>query len=1120
MHFRFLLGPAGSGKTSRCLAEIRETLKREPNGAPLLLLAPKQSTYQLERQLLEDPDLPGWTRLQILSFERLARGILEESQPVRLLDEAGRIMVLRALLRREAGALELFRSSSRQAGFAQELSATLRELQRHRIGPARLRELAGRFTDASALGDKLTDLDRLLGAYQDWLSAHELEDADLLPDLATEALADRAYPFQVAGLWLDGFAELTPQETALLAAVARRSGHATLAFCCPDDFQREVSWLSTWTLVTQTVRRVHTELTSTAGAEWSVETLRRTPEVGRFVQQPALAHLEQAWTSPAAATGPAQARAAEGLRLVECVDFEHEAEIAAREIWRHVRAGGRFRDIAVTLRSLDFGHAALERVFLRYEIPYFLDRREPLAHHPLAELTRGALRLAAFHWQSEDWFGVLKTGLAGADAGFVDALENEALARGWEGAVWSQAHLESPPGLTLPPAVLREVVVPFTTFLRAVGEEPSAAQLVAALRRLWESLRVEDRLRRWAEEPPDPALRVVGSDLAHTLHRTAREQIDACLGSLELGFAETQLPLRDWLPILDAGLAAVTAGVIPPSQDQVMIGAVDRSRQPDLQLALVLGLNEGRFPAPALEPGILTEADRRMLDLAGASLGTDRRRRIGHERYYAYIAFTRPRRRLVLTWSRRDREGRPLNPSPFLRTVQEIFPELPVERAESESVSPSCPPTVLAERAEHPCELVPWLLARPTSTPLDGLAGDPVRRAWLRQSRVQPSATRLHPSAAALLYGREPHVSLSALEDFAACPFRFFAKHGLRGRERRLHEVDPRETGSLAHELLARFHTSVTQDGGRWRDLSPDQARRRFDQVAARTVASFHDGLFHASPEARWQVSGLLAALRDFVGTTVGWLATNRFDPTLAEVGFGGSGSWPAWRLVLTEGRALHIHGKVDRVDCLRTPEGQLQFLVLDYKLSLPRVDDDLITAGIDLQLVTYLLALTDLRPWPAPAASSFASPTNPSAIPVGLFYVGIRSRPKAASSRAEWISGAGQAQPPAPHRGRFLEEVAPCLDPATNGRSTGQFQIRYTKAGRLAKTSDGRTAEDFDALLSTTHARLRQLGSDLIGGLVGAEPLKLGTFTACDECDLQALCRFDAWTQSFRRLE
>jgi ATP-dependent helicase/nuclease subunit B len=46
---------------------------------------------------------------------------------------------------------------------------------------------------------------------------------------------------------------------------------------------------------------------------------------------------------------------------------------------------------------------------------------------------------------------------------------------------------------------------------------------------------------------------------------------------------------------LEAGLASLTVGVVRFALDQVLIGAIDRSRNPDLKLALVLGLNQRAF---------------------------------------------------------------------------------------------------------------------------------------------------------------------------------------------------------------------------------------------------------------------------------------------------------------------------------------------------------------------------------------------------------------------------------------------------------------------------------------------------------------------------------------------
>src|SRR5436190_9156777 len=105
-----LAGPAGSGKTFRCLAEIATLLRAEPDGPPLILLAPRQATYQLERQILSLPDLHGFSRLRILSFQRLAQFIFEltgRAEP-KLLEEQGRVMVLRAILGRRREGLRIF----------------------------------------------------------------------------------------------------------------------------------------------------------------------------------------------------------------------------------------------------------------------------------------------------------------------------------------------------------------------------------------------------------------------------------------------------------------------------------------------------------------------------------------------------------------------------------------------------------------------------------------------------------------------------------------------------------------------------------------------------------------------------------------------------------------------------------------------------------------------------------------------------------------------------------------------------------------------------------------------------------------------------------------------------
>src|SRR5580692_12471285 len=109
---------------------MRAALAKSPDGPLLIFIAPKQATFQIERQLLGGETVAGFTRLHVLSFDRLAQFIFENLHvaPPRLLSAEGRLMVLRALLRQHDGELKLLRGSARRVGFAQEVGGQLSEL--------------------------------------------------------------------------------------------------------------------------------------------------------------------------------------------------------------------------------------------------------------------------------------------------------------------------------------------------------------------------------------------------------------------------------------------------------------------------------------------------------------------------------------------------------------------------------------------------------------------------------------------------------------------------------------------------------------------------------------------------------------------------------------------------------------------------------------------------------------------------------------------------------------------------------------------------------------------------------------------------------------------------------
>lgn len=1087
-----LTGRAGSGKTYRCLAEIAALLKENPEGAPLLMVAPRQATYQLERQILSFEGVEGFTRLRIVSFQRLADFVFEAigAEGQELLDEQGRIMVLRALLARHRGELKVYGESARHDGLARELSDLWREMVERHVGPKLLLESALR-VENPRLAAKLADFALLFGKYAAWLKEKGLRDGDELLDIAAEAAEGARLP-EIGGLWVDGFAQMTPQERRLLLALLTSCKRATLAFCLPPPSEEDTDALSTWSLVGRTHSQLRVELTTRLGVEPEDAVLPAPGKDRRFEAAPALAHLEAHWASPKKFEGAAEAKQ---LRVARCASPEAEAIFAAREILKFTRNGGRFREAAVLVRSLENYHDIIKRVFKRYGIPCFLDRRESVAHHPLAELTRGMLRSLAFDFAHRDFFAALKSGLWGAELDEIDWLENLALARAWRGNIWQELTFEKnvhERERRRANELRDEIFKPIARLKDALGAQPTGTKLALAIRAFWDELGVEARLEEW-DEP---------------LHEAVWTQMVEWLDSVALAFGDSAMPLRDWLQIVDAGLSGLTVGLIPPALDQTLVGAVDRSRNPDLKAVFLLGANEGVFPAVTKERVLLSDLERDELARADCHLAEATVWNLGRERFYGYIACTRARQSVTVTFAGAGSDGSPANPSIFVAHLKRLFPGLEVANFDL----PQWP------EAEAPHELNALIfkaaLEKDSASIGAQLMSWPIFAEASERARLGVVAEdlKLSPATVERIYGKRLRTSASRFEEFASCAFRFFVTSGLRAKERLEFQLDAREKGAFTHAILAKFHERVQGMGKRWKDVAPETGQKMIAEIAAEIEPEFQDGLTRLTPTNRFEARAKVEALQTFIGSYLELLRGCDFDPQFVELPFGfedkneGAPALPIWTVPIEGTDAtLEFGGRIDRIDWFIDPANKRCLaLVLDYKSSGKTLDRRLIENAIQQQLPAYLAALRAVAGPPL-----FPYPVEPA----GAFYVNLRPRISASGSRAEAMDQKSASADLA-QDGIFDAAILERLDP---GGTRALF--KYPKRGSTVSVAALPT-EEFRELIEGTEARLRELGRRVFAGEIAINPYAHAGATACEYCPHASICRIDPWTHDFRKLE
>ncbi|HSW47182.1 MAG TPA: PD-(D/E)XK nuclease family protein, partial [Phycisphaerae bacterium] len=973
MSVRFVVGRAGSGKTWRCLEAVRAALREDAaRGGRLILLVPEQASFQMERALVETPDVPGFTRCEVLSFRRLAHRIFAETgADSRRGDETigplGRLMVIRRLMRQQRKSLRLLGEVADKPGLVKHVAGTIEELMRENVEPQALADQAAKMEAGNPLGAaKLADVTRLYLAYVDYLIDDRLDPAQYL-NLATRRL-DACPWLAEADVWVDGFAGFTRQEADLLIALARRVRRMEIALLVdPDASAVEASrppdfTLSLFARTERTLINLRNEMRSAGVAvEEPVRLKARTSP--RFTSDE-LAALERRLFGAEGAESRIESASHAAVQVLSLPNRRCEAEAAVAEIQRLTREGDppmRYRDIAVIVRDLDAYQDLLSAAMRSAGIPCFIDRRQSTAYHPLIELIRSLLAIAADDCRCESVRLSLKTGLLPIESGQADLLENYLIAHGINGRsrwdeVWTHTRIFRRVGEggelnDVQRVTLERVNEARRAYLAAVGSWVDDASAEAGQTgRTWatrlfeclERIEVRQTLRTWTDRADEDG----ETEQAET-HRQVWTDFVELLDEFVRALGQESMTIDAFRETIEAALSEFDLGLAPPTLDQVVVGAIERSRQPQIRAALLLGFDHLHYPRRRSEDPLLGDVEREALEDAGVPVGASRRRQMLDERLLAYIALTRASKRLWISFPQSDAEGQPIQPSPFL---QEVLTALPGVRTEE----PGDPriggvPAWISGVSDLGGRLAVEFRYRPV---LDA-EGEPHRRAaWnalYEAARRRPEwRTTLTRALAGLRYRNDARLdvelvglavgggqlvaSVSRLEAFARCPFAHCADYWLRLEPRVEAEMKPTEVGTVCHAILERFAADLLAGGTGLAELGDDEIAERVDAAAvsvrplldsammldhARNAFLIDRGRSYMERVGRWQRDAARAG---------------RFRPWKVEYpfGFAGRGSG-VLALTTPKGRTILLRGRIDRVD-LADLGDELLGAVIDYK--------------------------------------------------------------------------------------------------------------------------------------------------------------------------------------------
>lgn len=1126
MAVQFVLGRAGTGKTAaiqeQLFKRIQETRQGQLLGAPMILLVPEQASFQAEYELAVKSENGGMMGSQVLSFGRLAHRLMQELGDLTLVpvDDLGKNMVLRMLLERHRDELQVFGRSALQPGFAAQLGRLISECKSYGVSFAHSENLEW---GTSSLNQKISDLRLVMNLYDSYLAEGYCDAEDILNRVASK-VRDSVYIRQ-AEIFIDGFSGFTNQELRLIEQLMVHARQVTIALTLdPQERDEQLDELSLFYPTWRTYQALKT-IARENGVTVREPLLLTTPH--RFARSPWLNKLESAyfqWGDPGEA--PEQQRADE-VALLSAVNRRAEVEAVALKILSLAREEGyRWRDMAILLREIGTYADEISAVFSEYNIPHFLDQKRTLLHHPLIELVRSALEAIVNRWRYDAVFRCLKTDLLAADEEQetareeIDLLENYVLAHGVFGYQWAEEspwHFGGQTGAEEDARIdqlRRKYAAPLLHFeqeiKRAMREDVRA--MTTVLYQFLAALNIPQKLEQWQKQAEQQ-----GDLQSAQVHGQVWNGLIALMDQIVEVMGEEQMELSTYARVLDSGLETIEMGLVPPALDQVLIGSMERSRQPDVKALFLLGVNDGVIPMRPREDGILDEAERERLAEIGVELAPGAKQRLMAESYLLYQALTRPSERLLLSCALADHEGKALLPAALFNRVQEVLPQVkhqifynePTGEMAADAFLLGNPQRVFShlltliramkKSGELPVfwwEVYDWFLR---SSP------DAEREKWLLSAlRYLNLPRKLQAETSKSLYGQQLRMSVSRLERFSSCPFSHFSSHGLRLAERMQYKLERFDVGELFHASLKRAVEKMNEENLEWGRMTETSSMQLANDVVEELVPATRSSILTRTARYRYLSGKLKRAVGRAIYVLGEHAKRSRFAPVGLEVSFGPKGDLPGLSLSLENGVELQLIGRIDRVD--QSLDGEVPYLrVIDYKSSAKPLQLADVWNGLNLQLLVYLdVVVSNSEKWLGRKAEMG-----------GVFYYQVAD-PFVTAKR---MLTAEEAEKERAKRLRMKglmladPELARMMDAQIEQGASELLPFEIKKDGTLSSRSSVATADQFGALTEYVRQTVKEISTRMTEGDIQIEPYTKGTMTACDYCAYKPVCQFDAQT-------
>lgn len=1106
MKLRIIYGTSGTGKSEYCFNKSAQNSTKN-NELNTVIITPEQFSFTAETRLMQSiydvEKSKAVLNAEVITFNRMAYRVLNEvlgaANDKTTLSKCGKAMLIYSILDKQKAKLKFLGRSAENIDLS--INA-INEFKQHGITVETLQQEIDQ-TEEKYLKCKLEDMNLIYQSFEKQLEGKYIDETDLLSLLAENL--EKTEMFKNTIFYIDEFSGFTKQEYDIIKKLIQIGKEVNITICADSLFagitpESDIYYSNKITI---------TKLFKLA-EELNIVPEQIELEKGYRFKTAELKFLKEKMYSKKSTKYEENV---ENIEIFLARNQYSEIENVAKNITKLVRDKNyKYKEISVIAKNIESYSNLVRAIFSKYNIPVFIDEKRELNQNIFIQYVLSILEIFTKNWSYEAVFNYIKTGFLPFDENEIFKLENYCIKWGIKQNKWKKdfnikAEEKKQEEIERLNEIRKQIVDPLIILKEKIDKEKTATAISKNLYEFLINQGIEQTLENKMNKLEEQGL----IDLKNEYKASYQVLIDI-LDEINLVFGEDKISIEKYLQILKVGLQNSGLGKIPGTQDQVILGDVDRSRSHKAKVVFILGVNDGVFPSVNKNEGFLNDNDRESLKKHGIELAKGTLDRLYEDNFNIYKAFTTAEEKLYISYVSSDLEGKAQRPSSLISKIKKLFPNI---REESDIINQK--QEILTEETTYE-ELIKNIYK---------LKEEEIDKMWYDIYKYYKNSDKWNKKLEAnleglkytnlpqninkenlqRLYGNTLKASISKLETYKRCAFSYYLKYGLKLQPKEELKIQSINTGTFMHEVIDEFFEAIKQKGKTIEDFSnygepkeleekEEEIKQIIDQIIEKKLKENKNYVFISSKKYKLLVERLKRIILKALKYIIETLIQSEFEMAGTEVAFENNGAYKPITLNLENGKKVEIIGKIDRMDIGKNEDGRY-LRIIDYKSSAKDIDLNEVYAGLQIQLLTYMDAICK----------------EEDLMPAGILYFSLLEQIIKSDKKLKTEEIEEKIRENFRMKGLILADIK-VVKMQDKNLTQGQSKLipaYIDKSGNLsAKRTKGLTKEQFEILQKYIYQTIKEISNEILCGNIELKPYNKNGITPCEYCEYKQICNFN----------